>query len=54
MTNDKFYKKFHNQNGNDIRAVKRFQVIFKNEVIVLKYLMLTRCKFNVQSNTSIP
>ena len=39
MLNDKFYQKFHDQNGNDRKAVKRFHVIFKKEVkalIILK------------------
>lgn len=34
MINDNFYQKFQNQNGNDIKAVKRFQVILKKEVTV--------------------
>lgn len=33
-----FYQKFHNQNGNDIKVVKRVQVITKKEVIALKIL----------------
>lgn len=38
MIDDEFYQKYHNQNGNDMKAVKRFQVIFKKQVIALKIL----------------